>query len=217
LINAPRMGTIVPVMGTNASHHKDIAATLLGRTRRGVLGLLFLHPDESYYVREIVRAVDVGQGAVQRELRNLEAAGIILRHERGRQVHYRANRECPVFEELRSLMVKTAGLADVLREALSPLAGDIRVAFVHGSMATGQMDAASDVDLMVVGQVGFGEVVSHLQEAQRRLAREVNPTVYPPEEFREKLPAEHPFLRRVVEAPKVFLIGDEDELRAVAE
>ena len=203
-------------MGTKAK--KDgISAALFGKTRRAVLGLLFLHADRSYYVREIVRAADVGQGSVQRELRNLTAAGIIDREERGKQVHYRANRQSPVFEELRSLMVKTTGLADVLREALYPLADTIRVAFVYGSMATGEMDARSDVDLMVVGDVGFGAVVTALQEAQQKLSREVNPTVYPPAEFRQKLRANHHFLTRVTVGPKVFLIGDERDLRAVGE
>lgn len=176
-----------------------------------------MHPEGSYYVREIVRAVDVGQGGVQRELNNLTAAGIIERERRGRQVHYSANTRCPVYEELRSLIVKTAGLADVLREALLPLADSIRVAFVYGSMVSGQVDASSDIDLMVIGQVGFGAVVEELQDAQRKLDREINPTVYPPEEFRERLADSHAFLGRVMRAEKIFLIGDDDELGAVAQ
>lgn len=210
------MGTVEPTMGTK-KQNDAISTALFGKTRRVVLGLLYLHPERSYYLREIVRATEVGQGAVQRELRNLTAAGILEREQRGKQVHYRASQSCPVFEELRSLMVKTAGLGDLLRQALQPLGERIRVAFVYGSMVTGEMDAASDVDLMVLGQVGFGEVVVQLQDAQEKLGREINPMVYPPNEFTEKLAADHPFLCRVMEEPKVFLIGNEDELRAVAQ
>jgi predicted nucleotidyltransferase len=194
-----------------------LSAALFGRVRRAVLALMFLHPAESFYVREVVRATDVGQGAVQRELKNLASAGILQRERRGQQVHYQADPDCPVYEELRALMVKTAGLADVLRDALSSVAGDIDVAFVFGSMATGDIDAGSDVDVMIVGDVGFGQVVSELQEAQQQLGREVNPTVYPSEEFCAKLAGGHQFLSRVMEDPRVFLVGSERDLRAMAE
>ncbi len=196
---------------------KSIARTLFGSTRRGILGLLLLHPHQSYYVRQIVRLADVSPGAVNRELRKLEKAGIITREQQGRQIHYRANTDCPVFDELRSLLTKTTGLADVLRDALAQLEENIKAAFVYGSLASGEMDAQSDVDLMVVGNVPFGEVVLHLQGAQEQLAREINPTVYPPEEFREKLAAKHHFLTQVMEGPKVFVVGDENDLRALGE
>ena len=202
-------------MGTKDTH-QDIAGVLFGKTRRAVLGLLFLHPERSYYVREIVRSAGVGHGAVQRELEQLSEAGIIHREQRGRQVHYQANDDCAVYQELRSLVVKTAGMADVLRDALAPVTNRIKVAFVYGSMASGQDDGASDIDLMVIGDVEFTELVCQLQEPQEELDREINPTVYHAEEFRQKVAADHHFVRRVTEGPKIFLIGDDDELTAVA-
>jgi predicted nucleotidyltransferase len=185
---------------------------LFGRTRNAVLGLLFSHPDESFYVREIVRAADSGLGSVQRELRRLERAGILKRTARERHVFYQANRQCPIFEEIKGLVAKTIGGADTLARALSSLSGRIKVAFIYGSMARGEQRRGSDVDVFIIGDVSFGEVVDALTPAQKKLAREVNPTVYPVSEFREKVLQKHHFITSVLRSQKLFLIGDESEL-----
>ena len=210
----PNSGTMAPKMGANLEH-EQIGSALFGKTRRGVLSLLYGHPDESFYVRQIARWVGAGQGAVQRELKRLSQGGVIRCSRRGRQVFYQANPGCPVYAELQGLILKTAGLADVLRDALERLGDKIKVAFVYGSMAGGGAGAASDVDLIVVGKLKFGEVVSALAEAQRKLSREVNPTVYPPEEFHQKVASDHHFLKTVLSSPKIFLVGDESELARV--
>ena len=204
------------MLGTNESWD-NLAAALFGKAQQSVLGLLFGRPDESFYVREIVRATRAGQGAVQRELKRLADSGIIERVERGRQVYYQANRHCPIFAELLGLIVKTAGVGDVLRAALAALKGRIAVAFIFGSFAGGEPRKASDVDVLVVGDVTFAEVVSALGPAQERLGRDVNPSVYPPAEFRQKLAAGHHFLTSVLNGPKIFLIGGERELAGLAE
>lgn len=185
---------------------------LFGRTRRRVLGWLLGHPGEAYYLRQIVRYAGAGQGAVQRELGVLTRAGLLRRTVQGRQVYFQANRESPIFPELQALFLKTAGVADVLREALAPLADRVAVAFVFGSAARGQLRAASDIDLLVVGDVPFEGVANALAEAQKRLGRDVNPTVYPPDEFRAKIRAGHHFLTAVLREPRVFVIGGPDEL-----
>ena len=128
--------------------------------------------------------------------------GIVTCQTEGRQKYYQANAECPVFNELRGLAAKTFGLADVLQEFLRPLRKKIAVAFVYGSQANSRADAASDVDLMVIGKITFGEVVSALQPAHEKLGREVNPTVYPEAEFRMKVAKQHHFLRAVMDGPK---------------
>ena len=194
-----------------------LSATLFGKTRRAVLALLYSHVEESFYLRQIVRTARVGLGAVQRELKMLSEAGIIRRTVRGRQVYYQANPECPVYAELKSLVVKTVGVGDVLRAALAPLADRINVAFLFGSLVRGGERPGSDVDVMVVGDVTFAEVVSVLGLVQETVRREINPLVYPPEEFRFKLAAEHHFLKKVLEGSKFFLIGDEYELAKLVE
>jgi predicted nucleotidyltransferase len=211
LQNAPKDGTTEPRIGS-----RSIGAALFGKARRELLALLYTHPERSFYLREIVRALGIGQGAVQRELARLAGAGLLARTRVGSQVHFQANKESPVFNDLRALMVKSAGVADVLREALAQLAEGITVAFVYGSQARGEGEVNSDVDIMVIGKVSFGEVVSALQSAQKTINREVNPSVYPEREYRAKLRARHHFLTSVAQSPKVFLIGGERELKRLA-
>lgn len=191
----------------------NLGAALFGRTRRTLLALFYGHPDRSLYLREIARAVGAGQGAVQRELAQLTAAGLLVRYRRGNQVFYQANPATPIFAELKSLVIKTAGVVDVLRDALAELGDDIIVAFLHGSLARGQAQASSDADLVVVGDVDFGDVVSALRPAEERLQREINPTVYSPAEFRKKLQAGHHFLTTILKTPRIFLVGGERELK----
>ena len=195
----------------------SLSATLFGKTRRSVLGLLYSHVEETFYLRQIARTAGVGLGAVQRELKKLSEAGIITRKARGRQIYYQANPGCPVYAELRNMVVKTIGIGDVLRAALVPLADRIRVAFLFGSLVRGGQRSSSDVDVIVVGNVTFGEVVSALGRVQETIRREINPLVYPPEEFRSKLAADHHFLKKALEGTKFFLIGDDYELAKLVE
>jgi predicted nucleotidyltransferase len=177
-----------------------------------VLALLLLHPEESTHVREIARAIGKAPGTLLRELNALAAAGVLVRKPLGNQVHFQANPACPIYEDLRSILKKTVGVADVLREALAPLAPKIRAAFVYGSVARGEERAGSDLDLMVVGDARFADVVAALAPAQEALRREVNPNVYPALEFRKKLAARDPFLGRVLAERKIFIIGGDDDL-----
>jgi predicted nucleotidyltransferase len=180
-----------------------------------VLGWLLGHADEAYYLRELVRYTGGAVGAVQRELEQLTAAGLVRREVRGKQVYFQANQHAAIFPELRGLFAKTSGLVDILREALMPLADRIRVAFVFGSAPRGELHAASDVDLMVVGDTSFGDVITVIQGAEKRLGRDLNPTVYSVDEFRAKAEAKHHFLTTVLAEPKMFVLGDEGELRPV--
>jgi len=190
--------------------------TLFGKTRGSILALLYGHSDEAFYVRQIIRVLSAGQGAVQRELKTLSEAGIICRRMEGHQVYYQANRDSPIFGDLQALVTKTFGVADVLRAALAGLSDRVLVAFVYGSVAKGAAKADSDVDLLIVGSATFAEVVSALRPAQERLSREVNPSVYPPAEFRRKLAEGSRFLATVVRERKIFVLGDDHELAALA-
>ena len=194
-----------------------LGETLFSRNRRALLAIFFGHPDEEFYLRQVVRASGGGLGAVQRELRELTGAGILTRSARHKQVYFKADPQCPVIEELKGLVIKTAGLADVLRTSLAGLADRISLAFVYGSFARGRQTRPSDVDLLVVGGVGFADVVAALADAQAKLGREVNPTVYPPAEFRAKLVSRHHFLQTILKREKIFLVGDERELARLAE
>jgi predicted nucleotidyltransferase len=190
---------------------------LLGSSLRAkLLGWLFTHPDEEYFGRQLQSLLHEDSTNLSRELARLERLGILTCQPRGRQKHYHPNPNCPIFDELRRIADKTSGLADILREFLKPMGEKITVAFVYGSQARAAATAASDVDLMVVGEASFGEVVSALQPAQDRIGREVNPTVYSTKEFGSKLRDGHHFLRTVMDEQKLFLIGDERELTGLA-
>jgi predicted nucleotidyltransferase len=194
----------------------DPGSLLFGAYRKRVLALLLLHPEQSLHVREMARALDKPAGTLLRELKALAAAGVLVRKPVGNQVHFQANSACPIYEELRGILKKTVGVADVLREALAPLAGKIPVAFVYGSVASGEERAGSDLDLMIVAEARFTDVIGALAPAQELLRREVNPNLYSALEFRKKLAAGEPFLRRVLAGEKIFIIGGEDELGKLA-
>lgn len=205
--------TFVRIMRTT----RDPAEVLFGRSMRAILGLLFVQPERWFYLREIARAAGTSPSSLQRELAGLAESGLVEREARGNQVHFRANRGSPVFGEIHGLARKTFGVADVLREALAPLRRDIRAAFIYGSLARGEARPESDVDVMVVGTASFADVVERLQPAEPALGRSVNPTVYPPVEFSRKASAGEGFVSEVLAQPKIFLVGEETELRDLAE
>jgi uncharacterized protein len=209
------MGTIGPIMGT-ATISGNVSQGLFGRTRTAILSLLYGHADESFYVRQLVRETGAGNGAIQREVRLLTDAGLIVRKTIGRQVFYQANRKSPVFSEVRGLVLKTSGVRDVLRAALATLTNHIQAAFVYGSIAAQKDRGDSDVDLMIVGDADFGDVVAKLGSAQKALRREINPAIYALPEFRSKLRSGNHFLNSVMRGKKVFIVGSEDELRKLS-
>ena len=190
----------------------DPATVLFGSTRRRVLAWLLGHADEAYYLRELARQVGGAVGAVQRELELLTASGLVRREVRGKQVYFQANQKAAIFPELQGLFAKTVGLVDILRASLMPLADRLRAAFVFGSAARGELHASSDVDLLVVGDVSFGDVITAIQGAEKRLGRDVNPTVFSEDEFRTKVLAKHHFVTSVLAQPKMFVLGDDDDL-----
>jgi len=189
---------------------------LLPEVRKEVLALLLTHPWQSLHLRDIARKTGLAPGTVQRELAGLAQAEIVLKRKDGNRTYYQANISCPIFPELSSLLRKTAGITDILKEALKPLSKKIKAAFIYGSFASNSHKAGSDVDLMVIGSCGFGEVVAAIGRIQDKLGREINPSVYPADEFRKKTAAGHHFLKTVLKGPKVFLIGDENELEKLA-
>jgi predicted nucleotidyltransferase len=191
---------------------QSLSELLFPGYRRRVLGLLLLHPDEALHGREIARRTGLPAGTLNRELARLAEAGLLERERRGNQLLYSAERACPVFEELASILRKTSGVADVLATVLAPARHQIRAAFVYGSVAQGRERAGSDVDLIVIGELGFGEAVKLLHPAQETLGREISPKVYSAKEWKQKRRSPDAFLREVLAKPKIFVMGSEREL-----
>ena len=196
---------------TTIAHRRISPATLLfGEDLRRLLALLFMRPDESFHVREISRLTGVDAGNAHRALKRMERAGLVAGTRSGNQVRYQADRASPIFPELQGLVRKTVGLADVLRDALEPLSSRIALAFVFGSVARGEEGPRSDIDLIVVGEASFDEVVGVLYPLHDRLGREVNPVVMTAREFRRRV-KEESFVTRVMRGEKLLLLGSLDE------
>jgi predicted nucleotidyltransferase len=212
----PILGFIIPRMGIR--HLSGIGEALYSRTRQAVLRLFFSRPDRRFLQKEVILHIGLGSGTVQRELERLWKAEILLRSVEGRQTYFQANPQNPIFAELRGLVRKTFGLPHVIRQALEPMARRIDLAFIFGSIASGTEKSSSDVDLMVVSDaVSLSDLVPAIRRAEDELGREVNPSLYSVEEFRRRLAEGQNFLATVLRGRKIFVIGDEDELRRLAE
>jgi predicted nucleotidyltransferase len=194
-----------------------LSSLLFGEYRRRVLGLLLLNPDATYHVRELARLTGTSAGTLHKELTKLTQGGVLRRQEVGNQVRYSANRDCPIFDELASILRKTSGLVDVLASALGSVEKNIVLAFVFGSVARGEQQSNSDVDVMLVGSLGFADAVQALHPVQATLQREVNPVVYSVDEFRQRAAGDDSFVREVLAKPKLFVVGNENELRELTQ
>jgi predicted nucleotidyltransferase len=212
---SPNLGMIGPEMGPTALPlpTTSLANALFPQVRQRVLAILYGNPDRSFFTNEIVALAQSGRGAVQRELASLADAGLLSVSAQGNQKHYQANPAAPVFVELRGLVLKTSGLADVLRSALAPVAAQIASAFVYGSVAKQQDTAASDVDVMIISDgLGYADVFGALEQAAATLGRKVNPTLYTRAEWAKRLKQGNAFATRVWKQPKLWLIGSEDTI-----
>lgn len=184
------------------------------KVRVQLLVLFLTKPDEEFYIRELARETGEHPYAVQRELRHLERLGFLIVRSRGRRKYYSLVRTFPLYPELKSMVLKTAGLGDLLREALQNL-GSIERAFIYGSVAAGTEDASSDIDLMLVGEVDLLALAPVITGLEERLGRSINYVVYSPEEFRQRRDKADPFLEEVLSNPRIMLIGREDDLSGV--
>jgi predicted nucleotidyltransferase len=190
-----------------------IAEALFGKAQRGVLALLFGHPDRAFYVREIVAAAGPGASQVQKQLELLTRAGLLLRESRGNQVFFRANPDAPVFPELKGIIAKTFGIADIVRDALTPWQSKVVAAFIFGSVARGEHHAASDVDVLVVGNILLSDLAAGLEAAEQQLKRHVSITLMDRREFMKRHLGKEHFVTAVMKGAKIWLIGDKDALR----
>jgi predicted nucleotidyltransferase len=202
-------------MGTNPIP-SNLSGALFSRVQSRVLGIIFGQPDQEFQLTEIISKAGSGRGAVQRELEKLTEVGIVATAAYGNRKLYHANRESPVFHELHQLVLKTVGIVDPLREALAPYRRSIASAFVYGSIAKGKDTANSDIDVMIIGEgLAYAEVFSALQMAEKDLARPVNPNLMAVGEWVRKAKNKSSFVSRIFNQPKLFVFGNEDELRSL--
>lgn len=194
----------------------SLASALFSRVQLRVLGIVIGQPDQNFQITEIIQLAGSGRGAVQRELENLSAAGIVTAKSNKRRKTYQANKDAPIFEELHSIILKTVGLLEPLKLALNPYKSKIDLAFVYGSVAKGADTAKSDIDLIIIGQgLSYSELYGSLQKAEKVLLRPINPSLMTLNEWKRKLADKNPFLTKILQQPKLFVFGTENELKGI--
>ena len=202
------MGTKDTKRSADSGAPLGVADALFSKSQQRVLALLYGNPSRTFYANELIALAGSGTGAVQRELAKLERAELVVVTRVGNQKHYRANADAPVFAPLRDLILKTSGLADVLRASLAPVGGRVRAAFIYGSVAAQRDGAASDIDLMIISdELSYADLFTNLEEASKRLGRAVNPTIYSAAELAKRIRGHNAFVTRVLKQPKIWLIG----------
>ncbi len=207
-----------PKNETSIGIGSGIGEALFPKIRRKALALFLLNPNKRYYFREAVRLLGDTPGSLHRELKSLTAAGILSVEQIGMQKFYRANPESPVFNELKSIAEKTFGIADVIRDVLRTEAeAKVDVAWIYGSVAGGQDTSSSDIDLMVIGNLSFRELVAILKPVEEQMQRPINPTLYSESEFQKKVQDENHFLSNVLKSDRLFVVGSEDDLARLAQ
>ncbi|MFQ5642320.1 MAG: nucleotidyltransferase domain-containing protein [Thiogranum sp.] len=190
-----------------------IGDALFTKTQQRVLGLLYGKPAQSFYTNEIVRLADMGRGTIRRELARLVSAGLLLVAREGNQHHYRANPDNPVYHELLAIVRKTFGIVDAIHAELASVYEQIDLAFIYGSIARGEDTASSDIDLLVVtDSLAYADLMTVLAGAEKALGRPINPSIYTAQQIRAKLEQKNAFLTRLMEQPKLWVKGGEDDI-----
>jgi len=194
---------------------KYILDALFPRTRQTILSAVLLRPDKWWYLTDLAKHLGVSPSSLQRELVSLVNGDLLISRRDGKRVYYKINQDCPIVEELQTIFVKTSGIADVIKSCLNRFGGKIEIAFVYGSVARTEELSTSDVDLMIIGDVGLADLVPDLRRAEKDLGREVNPTIYSSEEFLRRHKEGDSFISTVLSDQKIFLNGNDSELEAV--
>jgi predicted nucleotidyltransferase len=189
----------------------QLANALFTTTQQNVLGLLYMHPEKTFYTKEILRITGMGVATIKRELERMLDSGLITRIMIGNQHHWQANPSCPIYEEILRIVKKTFGLTDSINKALASLSEKIDWAFIFGSVASGKETALSDIDVMVIGNVRFSDVVTKLYPVQETLGREINPKIYSREDWLNLVYTKDAFIREVLSKPRMDIMGDEHE------
>mgnify|MGYP001587766487 CR=1 FL=1 len=189
----------------------DIAKLFKSKTRKELFRLYFTNPDNEYYLRDLERILDIPVSMIRKELIHLEDTGIFASSKKGNLVYYSLNKAYPLFEELKSIVFKTVGIHGLLKEALSKIK-DVEVAFIYGSFAKKEEDAKSDIDLFIIGKIDDSRLAREIRRLEEILKREINYSIFARVEFKKRLKEKDSFIIDLLENPKIFVIGGQDDL-----
>jgi len=192
-----------------------LSTLITSKVRVTLLTLFLTHPEERFYQKQLITQLGLSSSLVQKELARLEKVGFLTSSREANTRYFQVNKAFPIYSELKSIVFKTAGLADFLKNSLDDI-GEVEVALIYGSVAKNVEDMRSDVDLLVIGDVDMDELHEAVESAEASIGREVNPTVYTRKEWDKRVKIEQAFVTDILSGPKIFLIGDQDELRRTA-
>lgn len=190
-----------------------LEALIRSKTTRKILAILFSNPADKFYMRQLERIIDEPISAVRRELKKLEKAGFLITSDEGRLKYFSVNKANPIYEELKKIVLKTQSIGETLRSLVKKTAG-IKIAFIYGSVAKGGESVKSDIDLMIIGDIDGVKLHSRINEIEDKIKRPINYNLINEKEFKTK---KSDFLKRVLKEKKIFLIGDEFELKRLAQ
>ena len=194
---------------------KLISDALFSKTRQKILASTLLRPDKWWYLSDLAKHLHLTPSTLQNELRSLTSAEILESKKEGNRVYYKANLLCPVFLELQAILVKTSGITDVLKKIIIKFDKQIQLAFIYGSMARSEAVSSSDVDLMIIGEIKLSELTDGLNRIEMQLAREVNVSIFSEKEFIREYKKNNSFIKTVMKNEKIFLKGENDELKVI--
>jgi uncharacterized protein len=184
------------------------------KVRAALFRILFGFQARELHVRELEREAECTIGPIQNELKRLLALQLVTSRRSGNRLYYKANREHPLYPDLRSMVVKTTGLAAALRDLFKDQE-DVYLAFIFGSLASDKQHAASDIDLMLIGNMGLRKLSALMAEMRVSLGREINPHVLTVADFAERRKRGDHFISTVLKSPKIFIKGGDDELETM--
>lgn len=190
-----------------------IGDALFTKTQQQIFALLYGRPQKSFYLKEILRMTGMGVATIKNELDSFLSSGILSMTKIGNQHHYQANPDCPIYDELINIVRKTFGIADVIKNACEPIQDQMDLAFIYGSIAKGEETADSDIDLLVISELTFAEVMNNLTEAEQTLTRKINPSIYTKKQIQSKIKQKNSFITRVLKQPKLWVLGAADDIK----
>jgi predicted nucleotidyltransferase len=192
----------------------DISKIFKSKTRKELFRLYFTNSDHEYYLRELERILHTPVSMIRKELTRLEEDGIFLSRRKGNSTYYLLNKSYPLFDEFKSIVFKTIGIQGLLREILSKMKG-IEVAFIYGSFAKHEETAKSDIDLLIIGKIDDSRLLREINKLEEILKREINYSIFRREEFKQKMKEKDSFIKDLLKNPKIFLIGEQNDLREI--
>jgi len=192
----------------------DILKLTKSRTREKILKLFFSDIEKKYYLRELERILNLSVGNIRRELLSLEKSGLFKREKMGKQVYYFINKDSPIFEEFKKIVSKTIGVEALIKDALRKIK-NIEIAFIYGSFAKGREDSLSDIDLMIIGKPDEDILISKISSTEDQLKREINYSIFSPQDLKRTLKEKEVFLEEIIANPKLFIIGNQNELEKI--